>query len=90
MPYFQQLFRAGGAVSSFSTKISLGYLLGYYDLPMKKQLETIKTIRNVFAHDQLVHDFGFDRCRGLANNLSVSEKLEFFRPAADWAPVERN
>jgi hypothetical protein len=77
---FQQLFRAGGALGSFSTKIGLGYLQGFYDLSMRKELETIKTIRNVFAHEQRAQDFGVERCRDLANNLCVSEKLEFYRP----------
>jgi hypothetical protein len=77
---FQQLFRAGGALGSFSSKIALGYLLGLYDLSMKKELETIKSIRNIFAHEQRAQDFGFGRCRDLANNLCVSEKLEFYMP----------
>ncbi|MCK1541825.1 hypothetical protein IVB12_07480, partial [Bradyrhizobium sp. 179] len=37
-------------------------------------------IRNIFAHEQRAQDFGFGRCRDLANNLCVSEKLEFYRP----------
>lgn len=77
---FQQLFRAGGALGNFSSKIALGYLLGLYDLSMKKELETIKSIRNIFAHQQRAQDFGFGRCRDLANNLCVSEKLEFYMP----------
>ena len=74
---FQQLFRVGGPLGNFSTKIALGYLLGLYDLRKKKELETIKTIRNIFAHEQRAQDFGFDRCRDLANNLCESETLEF-------------
>jgi hypothetical protein len=78
---FQQLFCAGGALGSFSSKIALGYLLGLYDLSMKRELETIKSIRNIFAHEQRAQDFGFGRCRDLANNLCVSEKLEFYMPS---------
>lgn len=77
---FQQLFRAGGALGSFSSKIALGYLLKFYDMSMKKELEAIKSIRNIFAHEQRAQDFGFGRCRDLANNLCVSEQLEFYMP----------
>jgi hypothetical protein len=41
-----------------------------------KELETIKNIRNQFAHSFLIQDFNSDSVRQLANNLKIFAKLK--------------
>jgi len=71
-----QLLRPSGPLGAFSVKITIGYLLGLFSLVARKELETIKEIRNEFAH-RVARSFSFERIRDLANNLSLSEKIEF-------------
>jgi hypothetical protein len=71
-----QLFRSSGPLGAFSVKINLGFLMGFYTGDARKELETIKNIRNEFAH-RIARSFDFDRIKGLANNLTMSEKIEF-------------
>jgi hypothetical protein len=40
----------GGAINGFSGKIVLGYALGLYSEQVREDLQTIRHIRNVFAH----------------------------------------
>jgi hypothetical protein len=42
----------------------------------RKELETSKDVRNEFAH-RVARSFSFERIRDLANNLSLSERVEF-------------
>lgn len=79
----RKMFRSTGPLGSFSAKISMGYLLRLYGKDMHKELDTIKTIRNLFAHQRLAKDFESQRARTLANNLSISETLELFTPRLD-------
>jgi hypothetical protein len=44
------LFEGSGPLATFSAKIWIGYALGLYGPKAKHDLETIKDIRNVFAH----------------------------------------
>jgi hypothetical protein len=71
-----QLLRPSGPLGAFSVKITLGHLLGLLSPAARKELETIKEIRNEFAH-RVARSFSFERIRDLANNLSLSEKIEF-------------
>jgi hypothetical protein len=71
-----ELFRSSGPLGAFSVKINLGFLMGLYSGDTRKELETIKNIRNEFAH-HIARSFDFERIKDLANNLSMSEKVEF-------------
>jgi hypothetical protein len=72
----RETFRSSGPLGAFSVKITIGFLLGLYSLSARKELETIKEIRNEFAH-RIARSFSFVRIRDLANNLSLSESVEF-------------
>lgn len=73
----EELFRASGPLGAFSVKINLGFLMGLYSPVARKELETIKNIRNEFAH-YVARSFEFDRIKSLAANLALAEKTEFY------------
>ena len=47
-----------------------------FSKPARKELETSKDVRNEFAH-RVARSFSFEPIRDLANNLSLSERVEF-------------
>jgi hypothetical protein len=73
----EDLFKVSGALGYFGTKINLGFLIGMYGEPFRKELDTIKEIRNDFAHKLSVHDFKTDRINGLTKNLKILEQYVF-------------
>jgi hypothetical protein len=73
----QKMFRSSGPLGAFSVKITMGFLMRLYSHEAQRELETIKDIRNEFAH-RIARSFQFDNIRDLANNLSLSEKVEFY------------
>jgi hypothetical protein len=58
----QELFRPSGALGAFSVKIRLAFLLGLYSAEARNELNTIKEIRNEFAH-RVARSFSFARIR---------------------------
>jgi hypothetical protein len=46
----EALYDRDGALSSFFSKIHLGYVMGLYDAETKGDLEVIRRVRNAFAH----------------------------------------
>jgi hypothetical protein len=63
------MFRPSGPIGAFSTKISLGYMIGLYSLNAMRNLERLKDIRNDFAHELRIRTFSDvrDACANLAN-----------------------
>ena len=51
------MFDSNGALSGFSSKIKLAYSLGYIKKSVYEDLETVRKIRNEFAHS--VEDVDF-------------------------------
>jgi DNA-binding MltR family transcriptional regulator len=47
---YQTLFDYPGSLSSFGSKIMVGYAAGFYDKTLKKDLDIIRVVRNAFAH----------------------------------------
>jgi hypothetical protein len=72
----RELFRASGPLGAFSVKINVAFLLNLFTETARRELETIKEIRNEFAH-RIARSFSFERIRDLANNLSISERWSF-------------
>ncbi|MGD0332987.1 MAG: hypothetical protein ABSA90_06985 [Xanthobacteraceae bacterium] len=70
-----ELFRSSGPLGAFSVKITTGFLMGLYSKVAWKELNTIKEIRNEFAH-RPARSFSFPRIYDLAINLSLSERVE--------------
>jgi hypothetical protein len=77
-----------GPLGAFSVKITMGFLMRLYSPEAQKELETIKDIRNQFAH-RIARSFQFNSIRDLANNLSISERVEFYitNDATEQKPV---
>ena len=82
----REMFRSSGPLGSFSAKINLAHLLGLFGPTAKKELDTIREIRNEFAH-RVARSFLFEPVRDLANNLSLSEKIEFHISQKDGQAV---
>jgi hypothetical protein len=55
---FETLFRYPQFLSSFVAKIEIGYAIGIYGQLVRDDLDTIRIIRNQFAHARILIDFG--------------------------------
>lgn len=69
-----ELFRSSGPLGTFSVKINVTHLLGLFSPVASKELDTIRRIRNEFAH-YTGRLFAFKSIRDLDNTLSLSEKI---------------
>jgi len=62
-----KMFHSSGPLGSFSTKIRLAYLFKLITVECFRDLETLKDIRNLFAHDPSVGSFQVqavaDKCK---------------------------
>jgi hypothetical protein len=54
---FESLFRYPQFLSSFGAKIEIGYAIGVYGPLVRDDLDTIRIIRNQFAHARILIDF---------------------------------
>jgi hypothetical protein len=72
---FNELFMPGRAIGDFGAQINLGYLMGVYTKAAKKELDTIRRIRNDFAHNMEVNDFEAQRIFALCENLKLWESV---------------
>jgi hypothetical protein len=78
-----ETFRSSGPLGSFSAKINLAFLVGLCSKETCKELDTIREIRNEFAHNGLTRDFNSQRVRDLANNLRFGKKFKITIAPAD-------
>jgi hypothetical protein len=74
----REMFRSRGPLGTFSAKIDMGYLMRLYSEEARRELETIKDIRNSFAHRMPMKNFQAQSIRALANNLKIGEELEVY------------
>jgi hypothetical protein len=76
------MFGPNGALGTFSAKINLGYLTGIYSKNAWKELDTIRSVRNDFAHRL---DISFDNgsVRDRCTNLVLWEKWQITVTSAD-------
>jgi hypothetical protein len=63
-------------IQSGRVKVDLGCLMELFSKAARKELETSKGVRTKFAH-RVARSFSFEGIRDLANNLSLSERVEF-------------
>jgi DNA-binding MltR family transcriptional regulator len=63
-----RLFEYNQPLGNFSSKISLAFCLGLIDKMIKEDLNTVRKIRNKFAHD-LYADFDDNQIKAWCNNL---------------------
>lgn len=67
----KSLFKGNGLLNTFSTKIDMAYMLGLIPLSIKNNLDTIRKIRNKFAHSPNLLDFSDEEITGLCKNLTI-------------------
>jgi DNA-binding MltR family transcriptional regulator len=67
-----------GPIGSFSSRIKLAYCLGWIGTEFRSDLDTLRGIRNDFAHERAAISFSTesvrDRCKNL-NALALFEKI---------------
>jgi len=86
----EELFEGSSPLATFSGRIRLAYYLGLISAEFRADLETIRKIRNDFAHDATVLSFDTqsiaDRCRTLGFSYQEADA----RPRAHFtAAVSR-
>lgn len=73
----QDLFKGNAPLTSFSSRIKMAYYLGKISSECRSDLDTIRGIRNEFAHHSIVISFEdqsiADRCRSLQFSYHVKE-----------------
>ncbi len=62
----EELFREGGAIGSFGTRIRVGFAVGLYSEEAYHDLIRINKIRNLFAHKLDAATFGHQQAHDLA------------------------
>jgi DNA-binding MltR family transcriptional regulator len=80
----EELFEGSSPLATFSGRIKLAYYFGFISLQFRFDLESIRKIRNDFAHDPTLLSFDTqsiaDRCR----NLGFSYQEPSARPRAHF------
>jgi DNA-binding MltR family transcriptional regulator len=75
----EEMFEGQSPLSSFSSRIKLAYYLGKIAKSERRDLDTIRSIRNEFAHHAELLSFEDqsirDRCSNLAHNWREAEAL---------------
>jgi hypothetical protein len=69
----EERFAPGRVFGDFGAKIDLGYLIRVYSKQAHKELNTIRRIRNDFAHQLEVNSFDRDDMRDRCRNLVLSQ-----------------
>lgn len=72
----EELYEHGGPLSSFYSQIHLAYALGLFDKKIKRDLNTVRTIRNVFAHAAKPVSFKTDRILAEVAKLNAPTYLK--------------
>lgn len=71
-----EVFDNNGSLGTFSAKIGLAYCMGLISENEHRLLQTIRKIRNSFAHGTCTVAFSCsDSIKDLVSNLSISDKL---------------
>jgi DNA-binding MltR family transcriptional regulator len=70
----REMFHSSGPLGAFSSKIRLAYLMGLIGDECFKNLQTMKEIRNRFAHYPAIGRFDLDEIRSRCMNLTLVEK----------------
>jgi hypothetical protein len=85
VPVQNEMFRSSGPLGSFSAKIKLAHLLGILSEEGYSDLETMKNIRNRFAHYLDIKDFDSQRIADWCKNFQLIDVCVY--PAGTKDPV---
>jgi DNA-binding MltR family transcriptional regulator len=77
----KKLLASNGPLGTIFARNSLAYAMEIYDQRTRHNIETIATIRNVFAHRTAVRDFNSDVPRQLCEQLRMNVHAVFARKA---------
>jgi DNA-binding MltR family transcriptional regulator len=69
------LFFGDGPLSSFSSKIKIGYALGLYGKIVRDDLDTVREVRNAFAHSTAHIDFRTPAVAVVCDRLKLFESI---------------
>jgi len=64
-----EMFSNSGPLGTFSSKINLAFLIGVFSAKCHKELNIIKRIRNLFAHDLALRGFESQQVKDIVKNL---------------------
>jgi hypothetical protein len=70
-----EIYKGAGPLGSLSAKIDLGLLLGIYDVVVHKILDTIRRIRNEFAHKATPINFSSEKIAALCKNIELAGEV---------------
>jgi hypothetical protein len=73
-PVEKEMFRTTGPLGMFASKINLALLMGLISKQAWKNLDTMKNIRNRFAHYIDITDFQSQQIRDWCKNLDLIER----------------
>ncbi len=73
---WKQLTSEYGPLSTFKRKITAGYAFGIYDKIIRDGLNTVRDIRNAFAHSHRPIDFSHDYIRTELKTITLPDKQE--------------
>jgi hypothetical protein len=76
---FNALFGGMGPLATFSAKIELAYLMKLIAKESRTWLNTVRRIRNEFAHNLDPIDFTSQKIRDLCSNLASSEIISVLK-----------
>jgi len=80
----EDLFKANAPLSTFSARIKMAYYLGKLSPSARQDLETIRSIRNDFAHHPEYIDFTAQSIRDRCDNLTLVWREPEVRPRAKY------
>jgi len=84
-----KLTERNGPLASFAGKIDLAYAMGIYDETTKSNLNSIREIRNVFAHAKKPLDFDDELILSELRNLAMPKQPGFKRSIGYIKSVQR-
>jgi predicted metallopeptidase len=70
------VFKHDGPLGTFSNKIDMSFLIGIFSKRCHKELDTIREIRNKFAHIMKINSFDYRQIKDLTNNLVRHEQTK--------------
>jgi DNA-binding MltR family transcriptional regulator len=68
-----EMFSNSGPLGSFASKINLAFLIGIFSIKCHKELNTIKRIRNLFAHNLTISGCESEQVNDLVKNLVLHQ-----------------
>jgi hypothetical protein len=72
-----RLFNGDKPLSSFAAKIDLGFALGLYGPATRADLDRVRRVRNIFAHELAPCDFARADIKDLVEKISIPERIKW-------------